>query len=158
MALGKQAGQPQTVSEFLASLPPDRRKTIDAVRKIIRKNLPKGYQEGMGWGMIMYVVPLSRFAKTYNGHPLCHVGLGSQKNYCALYLMSAYGNASQQAALADGFKRAGKKLAMGKACVRFRSVDDLALDAIADVVAGTPPERLIAAHEAAHGGKKRSTR
>src|SRR5438477_8900386 len=104
MPIGKAPNHPKTVAAFLQSLPDDRRSTIEAVRKVVKKHLPKGYDEGMGWGMIMYAIPLSRFPNTYNGQPLCYVALGSHASYCSLYLMAAYGNAKQAAALKDGFK------------------------------------------------------
>lgn len=145
-----------TVPEYLDSLAPDRRATIGAVRSVVRKHLPKGYQEGIGMGMILFMVPLSRFPNTYNGHPLIIAALASQKNYCTLHLMGVYGDPRQKAALADGFRRAGKNLDVGKACVRFKTTDDLALDTIAELIAAVPPEMLIAQHEAVHAGKRRS--
>jgi hypothetical protein len=147
-----------TVPEYLDALAPDRRAVIGAVRSVVRKHLPKGYQEAVGMGMILYIVPLSRFPNTYNGHALIIAALASQKNSCTLHLMGVYGDPRLKAALTDGFHRAGKKLDLGKACVRFKTADDLALDTIAEVVAAVPPETLIAQHEAVHAGKRRSKR
>ena len=147
-----------TVQEYLDALPPDRRATIGAVRSVVRKHLPKGYQEAIGMRMIVYIIPLSRFSETYNGHPLMIAALASQKNSCTLHLMGVYGDPRQRAALEDGFRRAGKKLDLGKACVRFKRAGDLALDTIAEVIAAVPPEVLIAQHEAVHAGKRRAKR
>ena len=147
-----------TVKEYLDALPADRRATIGAVRSVVRKHLPKGYQEAIGMGMIVYVIPLSRFAETYNGHPLMIAALASRKNSCTLHLMGVYGDPRRKAALVDGFRRAAKKLDLGQACVRFKRADDLALDAIGEVIAAVPPETLIAQHEAVHAGKRRSKR
>src|SRR5438477_405439 len=122
----------KTADEYVESLPPDRRAMISAVRKVVKKNLPKGYAEGVHYGMIYYHIPLSRFPETYNGQPLCYAGLASQKNYCTLHLMGAYGDTASLGRLRNGFAQAGKKLDMGKACVRFKRVDDLALDAIGE--------------------------
>ena len=119
-----------TVAAYLKELPVAKRSAIAAVRKVIRANLPAGYEEKMGWGMICYNVPLSRFPKTYNGHPLAYVALGAQKNYNALYAMRVYGDKKQEQMLRDGFKAQGKKLDIGKACIRFKTPDDLALDVI----------------------------
>ena len=83
----KPAPSVKSVVEYLASLPPDRRKAITTVRKVVRDNIPTGYSEMFGWGMIMWGVPLSRYPDTYNKQPLCYVALASQKNYCSLYLM-----------------------------------------------------------------------
>ena len=69
-----------TVAAYLKGLPADRRKVVSAVRDVVLKNLPKGYREGMNWGHITYEVPLERYPDTYNGQPLCYVGLAAQKN------------------------------------------------------------------------------
>ena len=138
-----------TVPDYLAGLPADRRKAISAVRSVIRKNLPKGYKEAMGYGMICYSVPLSRYPDTYNGQPLCYAALAAQKHYNAVYLMNVYGDAAEAKAFKAAFKKAGKKLDMGKSCVRFRTADDLALDAVGNAIAATPVEAFIARHERA---------
>jgi hypothetical protein len=132
-----------TVADYLAELPADRRKTIAAVRAIVRKNLPKGYKESIGYGMICYVVPLSTCPDTYNGQPLCYAALAAQKNYCALYLMNVYGDSAAAQAFRDAFKKAGKKLDMGKSCVRFKTPDDLPLDAIGKTIASTPVKAFV---------------
>jgi uncharacterized protein YdhG (YjbR/CyaY superfamily) len=136
-----------TVNEYLAELPKDKADAIKAVRKVIRANLPDGYKESMAFGTISYCVPLSRYPNTYNKQPLGYVALAAQKNYCALYLMSAYGYPPHAKALKDAFKAAGKKLDMGKSCVRFRSADDLELNVIGELIASIPPERWIEIYE-----------
>jgi uncharacterized protein YdhG (YjbR/CyaY superfamily) len=142
-----------TVADYLAELPADRRKTISAVRAVVRKHLPKGYKESVGYGMICYGVPLSTYPDTYNGQPLCYAALAAQKNYNALYLMGCYGDAAQTRALKDAFKKAGKKLDMGKSCVRFKTLDDLPLDAIGKTVAATPVKAFIEKYEKARKKK-----
>src|SRR5690606_13732734 len=79
-----------TVSEYLAELPPERRKAVQAVRKVIKANLPKGMKEGMLFGMICYFVPLKDFPVTYNKQPLVYAGLASQKNYLSVYLNNVF--------------------------------------------------------------------
>jgi uncharacterized protein YdhG (YjbR/CyaY superfamily) len=138
-----------TVAGYLAELPADRRKTISAVRAVVRKHLPKGYKESIGYGMICYTVPLSTYPDTYNGQALCYAALAAQKNYCALYLMNVYGDTPTAKAFRDGFKKAGKKLDMGKSCVRFKTADDLALDVIGNTIASTPMTAFIAMSEKA---------
>jgi len=133
-----------TVTEYLQALPADRRKVIERLRSVIRQNLPQGYEEAMNWGAITYQIPLAKYPDTYNGQPLCYAALSAQKHYNALYLMGAYGDARQRKFLADSFAKAGKKLDMGKACIRFKSLDDLPLPAIGKLVASTPPDRWIA--------------
>ena len=142
------ASKATTVKEYLASLPEDRRKVIAKVRSVIRKHLPKGYEEKVTYGIISYQVPLETLPDTYNGQPLCYAALAAQKNHNSLYLMCAYGDAKQRAKLEQAFKTAGKKLDMGKACVRFKSADDLPLPAIGKLIAAVPPAQYIATYEA----------
>ena len=120
---------------------------VSAVRDLIVRSLPAGYQERMNWGMISYEIPLERYPNTYNGQPLGVAALAAQKNHYALYLMCVYQDSEQERRLREEFERAGKKLDMGKSCLRFRRLEDLHLDAIAGVVAETPPERFIAIYE-----------
>jgi hypothetical protein len=137
-----------TVQEYLDELPADRRAVVAAVRDVILRHLPNGYSEAINWGMINYEVPRERYPNTYNGQPLCYAGLAAQKNHYALYLMCVYGNAKQEGRLRREFEKAGKKLDMGKSCVRFRKLEDLVLDAIGKVIAATTPEQYIAYYEA----------
>jgi hypothetical protein len=141
-----------TVDAYLAELPAERRAVVGAVRDVVRRGIPAGYDEGMTFGMIGWCVPLARYPDTYNGQPLGYVALAAQKNHYALYLTCAYQDPAEAAWLADAFARAGKKLDMGKSCVRFRSLDDLPLDALAEFVGRTPPDAFIARHEAARAG------
>jgi|ERR1051325_4263284 hypothetical protein len=138
-----------TVAEYLDSLPAERRAAIGTVRTMVKRSLPKGYKEMMNSGMITYAIPLSRYPATYNGLPLCYVALAAQKNYCALYLMGPYGDPVQAAELKAAFKAAGKKFDMGKSCLRFKSADDLPLDAIGTLIGSVPPDAFIARYEAA---------
>jgi hypothetical protein len=147
-----------SVESYLSSLPPERRAVVGAVRDVVVRNLPVGYRESMEYGMIAYAVPLERFPDTYNGQPLCYAGLAVQKNHYSLYLMCAYGSASEAQVLKDAFVAAGKKLDMGKACVRFRSLDDLPLAAIGSFVARTPPEKYIAYYQSARAKTKSGPR
>ena len=133
----------KTVDEYLKELPDDRREVISTVRNVVLTNLPKGYREAMNWGMISYEIPLDVYADTYNGQPLGYVGLAAQKNHYALYLLAAYADSGAAHALTGGFKAAGKKLDMGKSCLRFKKLEDLPLDVIATVVRSTPPGQMI---------------
>ena len=138
-----------TVTEYLASLPEEKRKVIAKIRSVIKKNLPKGYKENIGWGAITYEVPLKDYPDTYNGQPLCYAALAAQKNYNALYLMRPYGDPQQRKFLEESFAKAGKKLDMGKSCIRFKSADDLPLPAIGQLIASTPVDAWIATAKAA---------
>lgn len=119
-----------TADEYLASLPNDRREALEQVRTVILANLPTGVVEEMNWGMISYDVPLSTHPNTYNGKPLMFAGLVSQKNYMAVYLTSIYGSKTLLAQFEDDYRAAGKRLDMGKSCVRFKTIDDLPLAVI----------------------------
>ena len=137
-----------TVQGYLDELPEDRRAVVEAVREMVLHNLPEGYREAMRWGMISYEVPLERYPDTYNGQPLTYAALAAQKNNFALYL-SVYQDPEQEARLREGFKKAGKKLDMGKACLRFRKLDDLPMNVVAEAVAATPVDAFLRRHEAA---------
>lgn len=138
------AGTAATAEEFLATLPADRRAEATKLRTLIRKHLPRGYEEAVVRGTLVYQVPLAKYPDTYNGHALWYVALASQKSYLSLYLMGAYGDAGLRQRLEVGFKEAGKKLDMGKSCIHFRKADDLALPVIAELVAAVPMDRWIA--------------
>ena len=137
-----------TVEEYLAEQPEERRAVLSAVRDVVVRHLPAGYQERMNWGMISYEIPLERYPKTYNGQPLSYAGLAAQKNYFALYLLGVYGSGEREGWFREAFARAGKKLDMGKSCVRFRTLDDLPLDVIGEAIARVSPEQFIAVVEA----------
>jgi len=137
----------KTPAEYLASLPPDRRAAIAAVRDVINQYIPKGYQEAMNWGAITWEVPRTRFPKTPNGQPLCYVSLAAHKSFCTLYLMGAYANSQQFTALKQAFVQAGKKFDMGKSCLHFKGPEDLELDAIGKMIATYTPDQWIAVME-----------
>ena len=150
----------QTVNDYLAALPDDRRAAIEAVRKVIRKNLPKGYEEGMQYGMIGYHVPHKLYPPGYHcdpKQPLPFAALASQKNYMSVYLM-CYMDEKMDKWLRAAWAKSGKKLDMGKSCIRFKKVDDLALDIIGEAIARVPPAEYIELYESTMkpDGKKRN--
>ena len=144
-----------TVAEYLDALTPERRDAIEQVRKVILDNLPKGYQESLTYGVLSYEVPLSRLPDTYNGQPLSYVALGSQKNYMSLYLMNIYGDPKAAKWFKSAYKAKGKKLDMGKSCVRFKKVEDLPLDVVAEVVGRTPMEDWIRIYRESRATRRR---
>jgi hypothetical protein len=137
-----------TPEAYIAELPPERAALVAHVRDLVNANLAPGYSEGMGWGMIGWIVPLSRYPVTYNGQPLVYAGLAAQKNHTALYLNCVYASEARTERLRAAFAAAGKKLDMGKSCIRFRKLDDLAEDALAEAIRSTPVETFIAEYEA----------
>lgn len=136
-----------TVEEYLTALNTERREVVTALREIILENLPHGYEEALRWGMLSYEIPLSRYPKTYNGEPLLYTALASQKHHLSLYLMGVYADSDGEEKLKQAFRDDGKKVDMGKSCVRFRRLADLPLDAIARTIAGTPVDDFIALYE-----------
>jgi hypothetical protein len=137
---------PKTVAEYLESLPEERRAVINAVRKVILEHLPEGYAECLQYGMIGYVVPHSIYPAGYHcdpRQPLPIAGLGAKKNYFALHLMAVYGDANTDQWFRKAYLATGKKLDMGKACVRFKKIDDLPLDVIAQLFARVPVKAYV---------------
>ena len=116
---------------------------------MVKKHLPKGYVETMNWGMLAYEVPLNRYPDTYNKQPLMYLALAAQKNNYALYLSCTSGDKALMGKLAAAYKAAGRKLDMGKGCLRFATLEELPLDVIGEIVASTSVARRIALSEAA---------
>jgi uncharacterized protein YdhG (YjbR/CyaY superfamily) len=142
----------QTVEQYLKELPPERREVIEAVRKVILKNLDKNFAEHMQYGMIGYCLPHSVYPAGYHcdpSHPLPFAGLAAQKNAYSLYLMCIYGDGELEAQLRDAFAAIGKKADMGKACIRFKKLEDLPLAAIGKMIKGITAKKYIARYEAA---------
>jgi hypothetical protein len=144
--------KPTTVAQLLATLPKDRRDALQAVRKVIRANVDSGYAEGLQYGMIGCFVPHRVYPAGYHcdpAQPLPYIGLASQKNHMALYLFCVYTSEQEQRWFCEAWAKTGKKLDMGKSCVRFRKLEDLPLDVIGRLVKRTPAKKFIAHYEAA---------
>jgi len=147
---------PRSVDAYVASLPADRREAVSQVRELVRRNLPAGFEEGIQYGMIAWYVPLSHFADTYNGRPLGLAALASQKQYLSLYLNSVYGDPATEAWFRKRYAASGKKLDMGKSCVRFRRLDDLALDVIGETIARVDLDAFVEHYRAARGSSRKT--
>jgi uncharacterized protein YdhG (YjbR/CyaY superfamily) len=144
----------KTVEEYLASLPEDRRAALEAVRKKILENLPEGYDEVMNWGMIAYEVPLETCPDTYNGKPLMYAALGSQKNHMAVYLTGTYMDDGAREEFEARYRNTGKRMDMGKSCVRFRKLEDLPLPLIGEAIGQIPADEFIERVKAVHSARK----
>jgi hypothetical protein len=141
-----------TVAAYLKSLPDDRRTALEAIRKVILKNLDKDYEEGMGYGMMGYYVPHSVYPPGYHcdpKQPLSFAGMASQKNHMSLYLMCIYYDPAHQAWFRKAWTANGRKLDMGKCCVRFRKLEDVPLKVVGEAIRRVPVKRLIAMYEQA---------
>ncbi len=150
----------KTVDQYLAELPPDRREAIQAVRQVILDNLDEGFEEGMQYGMIGYYVPHAIYPDGYHcdpKQPLPYASLASQKNHMAVYLFCIYSDEGSSRLFQQEWARTGKKLDMGKSCVRFRKVEDLALDVIGGAIKRMPVRAFIDFYETAikNAGVKR---
>src|SRR4051794_23049676 len=152
------AARPTTVAAYLASLTPEQRAVIEKARALVHSHIPKGYAEFMNWGVINWGIPLEEFSNTHNGQPLCYVCLGAKKSYNSLYLMGTYDSSNgnytspfSEQLLVDAFKKAGKRLDMGKCCLHFKALDDLELTSVATVIAMSTPQEYVAYYRRAKG-------
>jgi uncharacterized protein YdhG (YjbR/CyaY superfamily) len=143
----------ETVEEYIAGLPEERRAAISTVRGRINAHLPEGYVEQMDWGMISWIVPLETKPDTYNGKPLCYAALASQKHHMAVYLMGLYTDGPELARFQEEYADRGLDLDMGKSCVRFQRLEDLPLDVIGEAVAAIPVAEFIARYDASRGSR-----
>jgi hypothetical protein len=149
-----------TVAEYLAELPDDRRLALSAVREVVLKNLDRDYEEGMQYGMIGYYVPHRVYPAGYHcdpKQPLPFAGLASQKNHMSLYLMCTYGDTRHASWFRQAWAKTGKKLDMGKSCIRFKKLDDLALEVIAEAIRRVPAKKYIEYCEAARTAVSKRT-
>lgn len=138
--------KPATVAEYLEQLPPDRREAIEAVRKVIRENLDKDYEEGIQYGMIGYYVPHRVFPDGYHcdpKQPLPFMSVASTKGHIGLHMFCIYGDMGMQEWFRDAWKKAGKKLDMGAACVRVKKLEDIALDVVGEAVRRLPTAKFV---------------
>lgn len=137
-----------TPEAYLDELPPERAALVSRLRDLINANLPDGYVERMSWGMISWELPAERYPDTYNGQPLVYAGLAAQKNYTALYLNCVYASGERTERLKARWAAAGRKLDMGKSCLRFKRAEDVAEDVLAETIRSIPVDRFIAEYEA----------
>lgn len=146
-----------SVEQYLADLPDDRRELVGAVRDVVNAHLPEGYQEAMQYGMIGWSVPHTIYPAGYHTdpkQPLPVAALASQKNKVSLYLMALYLGASDAAESPDvvwfqeAWRATGKKLDMGKSCVRFARLDQVPLEVVGHAIARVPVQDYIARYEA----------
>jgi hypothetical protein len=142
----------KTVKEYLEQLPDDRKEAFAELRKVILKNLPKGFTEEMSYGMIGYVVPHSRYPAGYHCDPklpLPFLSIASQKNFVALYHMGMYADPKLLKWFTGEYgKQVKTKLDMGKSCVRFKKPEQIPHLLIGELVSKMTPEDWIGIYEA----------
>ena len=151
----------KTVQDYIASLPQDRQEAILAVRDVVVKNLPKGVEEGIQYGMIGYFIPHSVYPDGYHcnpSEPLPFAHIASQKNHMAVYLMCIYGKDEHVEWFKNAWQKTGKRLDMGKSCVRFKKLENVALDVIGKAVKKVSVKQFVAHYEnTIKTGGKRTT-
>ena len=140
-----------TVKEYIAELPPDRKKAMTLLRKVILENLPDGFEETMSYGMIGYVVPHSKYPAGYHCNPtlpLPFMNIASQKNFIAVYSMGVYSDPELLKWFTDAHAKASpKKLDMGKSCIRYKKTEDIPFSLIGQLASKRTPDQWIAAYE-----------
>jgi hypothetical protein len=137
-----------TPEAYLDELPPERAAFVARLRDLVNANLPDGYVERMSWGMIGWEVPLELYPSTYSGQPLVYAGLAAQKNYTALYLNCVHASEARTERLRAAWAATGRKLDMGKSCLRFKRPEDVAEAVLAETIRSIPLERFVAEYEA----------
>jgi uncharacterized protein YdhG (YjbR/CyaY superfamily) len=135
------------VGEYLEELPPEKREVVARVREEILEHLPEGYRETMNWGMIAYEVPLQRYPDTYNKQPLMYMALAAQKTHFAVYTTGVYMDPNGEEWVRAEFEKAGKKLDMGKSCIRFRRLENVPLEVFGKIAGGQTVEEFLEAYE-----------
>ena len=133
-----------TIADYLAELAPDRAATVSAMRDLVNGAIPDGYDEVMRWGMISWEIPIEVSGPTYNGQPLSYVALAAQKNGYSLYLNCAACSPERVQRLQSAAAAEGRKLDMGKSCIRFKRLDQLPLNAIGSEIGSTSPTDYLA--------------
>lgn len=140
-----------TVDQYMDELPADRKKAIAELRKVIKKNLPKGFQECMNYGMIGYVVPHSKYPAGYHCDPklpLPFMNVASQKNEITVYHMGMYGDPKLEKWFVDAYAKAtGKKVDKGKSCLRWKKPDDIPYKLIGELASKITPDKWIEFYE-----------
>ncbi|MBL7748474.1 MAG: DUF1801 domain-containing protein [Chitinophagaceae bacterium] len=140
-----------TVDQYMAELPKDRQKAMAQLRKVIKKNIPKGFKEEMNYGMVGYVVPHSKYPAGYHCNPkdpLPFMSVASQKNFIAVYHMGIYANPKLLKWFTDAHTKASpKKLDMGKSCIRYKKPEEIPYELIGELASKISPDEWIAMYE-----------
>jgi len=137
--------------DYVSQIPAERRDAINRLRKVIKDNIPEGFQETMSYGMIGYVVPHSIYPKGYHTTPdlpLPFISLASQKNNIAIYHMGLYADGP----FLEWFKkeyalRCKSKLDMGKSCIRLKKIEDIPYDLFGELASKISVEEWIETYE-----------
>lgn len=149
-----------TVAEYITTLPLERRAFIEELRRVVNDSLQPGFQEGMQYGMIGWFVPHSIYPPGYHADPkqaLPYMALASQKNSVSLYLNCIQSDDELEKFRAE-WLATGRKLNMGKCCIRLKRIEYAALDVIASWTGRFNVQDYIQSYERAIGPARRSRR
>ncbi len=139
-----------TPDEYIAQLPADRQPQIQALREVVLRNLPAGFEEGIQYNMIGYYVPHSVYPAGYHcdpKQPLPYLSIGSQKNHMALHACTIYMNPELVEWFMTEYQKTGKRMDIGKGCIRFKTIEDLPLDLVGQLVAKYDVDSLVAMYQ-----------
>lgn len=140
-----------TPAQYLKELPADRKEAVTKLRNVIVKNLPKGFKETMGYGMLGYVVPHSIYPNGYHcdpKQPLPFAGMASQKHFIAFYHMGIYAMPDLLKWFTEEYKKQSTaKLDMGKSCIRFKKPEHIPYKLIGDLIKRVSVKDWIQAYE-----------
>ncbi|WP_442787067.1 DUF1801 domain-containing protein [Flavobacterium suncheonense] len=143
----------KSTEDYLDSLPDDRKPAMEKLRNTIVKNLPKGFEETMSYGMLGWVVPHSIYPKGYHCDPklpLPFLSIASQKNFIAVYHMGIYSDSNLLNWFTSEYpKHVKTKLDMGKSCIRFKKPDQIPFELIGELVQKMSPADWILKYEEA---------
>lgn len=146
-----------TVKEYINELPEDRRESINKLRKAIKDNLPQGFEEGIGYGMIGYVVPHNLYPAGYHCDPklpLPFLSIASQKNFIALYHMGIYSDDKLLNWFLNEYpKHTAQKLDMGKSCIRFKKTDQIPYKLIGELASKMTVKQWVEKYESTYRNK-----
>jgi hypothetical protein len=146
------------IQEYFAGLPDERARILRGLRKTILANLPAGFTEEFRNEVLTYVIPLSAYSDTYNGHPLLLAALASQKTFVTLYLMAVYGDRKLETWFKEAYTRSGKRLDMGRSCVHFKRAGDIPHGVIGKAIAKVSVKQYIRIYEAARRHRSKTWR
>lgn len=147
----------KTVHEYLDELSIESRAEVAKLRDFVVSVMPEGFEEVMAWGMICYQVPITTSGPTYNKEPLVYAAIAQQKKYISLYLMGVYASEELTSRFERQWKEGGRKLNMGKSCIRFKNTNQISFDAIKLVLESSTPEEFTKTYLEARTGQKRGS-
>lgn len=141
----------ETADAYVEQLPLERQAVITKLREVIKENLPEGFEETTGSGMIGYVVPYSIYPPGYHckpQQPLPFIGLASQKHFIAVYHMGLYADEALLEWFLDAYAQScDTKLDMGKSCIRFNKMDQIPYGLIGELCTKMTPDQWIMRYE-----------